>query len=958
MSSSKLRPHRCLIVLALTLCCHTARAAQAVEAPDPAEWTQVLSGTWQFAPEDSTDFQPAPVPGYWGKTPQGQQVGWKEFLKWKHGTYRRTFDMPTDRAGAVLEFDMIRWGGQVLVNGQPAGSHDLGYSPVILDVSKLARPGVNQLDVRARGWAALERYQGKHIQIPIGAGHWFGHKEGGIPSRVCLRLYSGARVGPLAITPRIAGPTCSVATQVVAGPAPWQGTIAAQVITDDGTAAVSPVRRQAVQLDANQSVTVELKNIQAPGASLWSPDAPVLHRMVVWLEKADDRSVACVRDDVFGFREVTTRDGNFYVNGRRTPLFGGTLLVMYSLLDMWADQQRLTDVHVKLFKRMHGVAFRSHMNPLPRHWLDLCDRNGILVFPEFPNFPDVQIKGDASPYDLPDYWKNLQRDAAGLIANRFNHPSVVGWSASNEGNGFGDWERKHLVPFVKSVDPTRLVMLSGDITPDIADQHDFAALWWGTYAHLDRLIFDLARVYPDRLTGCTEYGAFSGQHRWYGRHAPPRDSDQYRNDVAQIRMEHTEAMRRARFDIIMPYGIRYGRASQTGRYADCGPGYHALRNAYSSMAVSLDWSLRHVTAGSTLEVPVWVMSDADAAAGPVQVDVMLLDRRPDFDWDGATDGLKVLARTSFETDLTAWAHRQQTITLTAPTTPGSACLAAVLRKKGDENTVAISLRPIRVYAPLPPLTRPLVVGVVETDERLADWLRRRGHRVVLPYLDERPDVILIAEGRLYDERARTHGFSMSNRVANGCRMVVLEQHAWQADRMQENMRQALDGVTAKPVQIALENVFTEPGFESIVGPSADYARLSGLEHEALRVGLHPDTEAAEAQQTGPGAKLTPDADQAAPATSAQPSVWTPMIVGFSISPEQPDFALARRNYGKGHVLACQIPLAGRLDPGDPDQFDPVAERLLALLIESDELATVRPPTTQPTEGQPESQPSQ
>ncbi|HUW82129.1 MAG TPA: glycoside hydrolase family 2 TIM barrel-domain containing protein [Phycisphaerae bacterium] len=957
MSGTKLRLYCCLIALGLMLCCNTARAAHPVEAPDPAEWTQVLSGTWQFAPEDSTDFQPAPVPGYWGKTPQGQQVGWKEVLNWKQGTYRRTFDVPTDHAGAVLEFDMIRWGGQVLVNGQSAGSHDLGYSPVVLDVSKLTRPGVNQLEVKARGWAALERYQGKHIQIPIGAGHWFGLKEGGIPGQVYLRLYDGARIEPLRIVPTAAGPSCDLSTRVTAGPAPWQGTIAAQVITDDGTTAVSAVRRQAVQLDANQSVTVELKDIQASGASLWSPDAPVLHRMVVWLEQADDRRVACVRDDVFGFREVTIKDGNFYLNGRRLALFGATELVMYSLLNMWDDQDRLHAVQVRLFKAMNAVAFRSHMNPLPRRWLDLCDRNGILVFPEFPNFPDVQIKGDESPYDLPDYWKNLQRDAAGLVASRFNHPSVVGWSASNEGNGFGDWERQRLVPFVKSVDPTRLVMLSADITPEIADQHDFAGLWWGTYAHLDRLIFDLARVYPDRLTGCTEYGAFSGGYRWYGRHEPPHDSDEFRNDVAQILMEHTEAMRRARFDIIMPYGIPYGRASQTGQDADCGPGYHALRNAYSPMAVSLDWSRRHVVAGSTLNVPVWVISDADAAAGPMQVDVLLLDRRPGFDWDGATDGVKVLARTSFEIDLSAWAHRQQKVTLTAPATPGGACLAAVLRKKGDQKTVAISLRPLRVYPPLPALKRPRVVGVVETDGRLADWLGRRGHRVVLPYLDKRPDVILIAEGRLYDERARTHGFSMANRIANGCRMVVLEQQAWQADRMQENMRQALDGVTARPIQVALENVFTEPGFESILGPAADYARLNGLENEALRVGLHPDAEAVETEQTGPGAKLTPDADQAASATAAQPSVWTPMIVGFGTSAEQPDWALARRDYGKGHVLACQIPLTGRLDPGTADQFDPVAERLLALLIESDELTAVEPLTTQPAEHQPESQPS-
>jgi len=63
-----------------------------------------------------------------------------------------------------------------------------------------------------------------------------------------------------------------------------------------------------------------------------------------------------------------------------------------------------------------------------------------------------------------------------------------------------------------------------------------------------------ARLNPDRLTSCTEYGQFGGGKRWYGPRGKPEDPVELQQDVARIVMEQTEAMRRARFDIIMPYG--------------------------------------------------------------------------------------------------------------------------------------------------------------------------------------------------------------------------------------------------------------------------------------------------------------------------------------------------------------------------------------------------------------------
>jgi len=905
------------------------------EAPEAARWNISLDGTWLFAPAGSTDFKPARVPGYWwADSDYKKTTTWRAAQKWKSGTYRRQFSAPGDGTGVVLDFEMIRWGGRVLVNGKSAGQQDLGYSPLELDVTGLLKNGKNELEVIPRGWTSLERYQGKDIQIPVGAANWFGIKHGGIPGHVFLRLYRGARIGRLRIVPRIDGPACDVTTQLTAAGAPWKGWLAAQVLSVDGSEAFSAVKRLEVSLSAGQSLTVTLKDIRAPKAKLWWPERPALYRLVAWLEPAGQQTVACVRDDTFGFREVSSKDGRFCLNGRPIALFGATKLVMGRKLRMMHDPELLWKVEVELFKKMNGVAVRGHVDPLPREWLDMCDRGGVLLFPEFPNFPDVQRQGDLSPYELPLYWKNLQREIRGIISVRFNHPSIVGWSASNEGNGYGDWERCNLVPFVKSVDPTRLVMLSADVSEDIADSHNFAGMWWGTQADFERVARRLAEAYPNSIVGNTEYGQFRPRASWYGRRKIDTNSAEFQKDLAMLRMEQTEVLRRLRFDIIMPFGTRIGRAHDTGRYEDTSPAYHALRNALSSLGVSIDLSNRHASAGGALVVPVWVISDSETAKGPVEVRLYLLDKHPGFDWDGKPAGVTVVRKAQYSTKISPWQALRKDVTIRLPDKPGDYTLAAVVRKQGADEAAAISLRPLRLYGPLPPLRRPRTVGVIERGGKITRWLKARGHKVVLPFGGLRPEVIIIGEGRLYDTQLRQYGFAIANRVeVGGSRLVVLEQSAWDAKAMQENMARALARITAAPLpKTAVMSLFPEPPAEQVLGTYRDYRRLNGLEHIGLRVCLVP-AEVAVAEGKAPQAKLTPAADGARTVAATGDNPWRPMMCGFGAGGAKAVWALAHRKFGKGEIYACQVPLAGRLDPANAVEYDPVAERLLAFLIE-------------------------
>jgi hypothetical protein len=922
------------------------------QAPDPREWTVSLDGTWQFAPQDSTDFQPAQVPGFWGSTPQARKAGPKAVLGWKTGTYRRDFQVPAGKTGAMIDFDMLRWGGEVLVNGRSAGTYDLGHSPVSFDISALVRPGSNRLEVRPRGWAALERYQGKDIQIPVGAGNWFGIKDGGIPDDVTLRLYNQAWIGALKVTPVAATFSCHVATCVGAGPGGWKGQIAAQIVSDDGQIK-SQVRRLALEVPAGATVDVEVRNVMAWEVHAWRPGSPAMYRMIVWLEGEDGESIAAVREDTFGFCDLRLADGRLAINSDMVPLFGGTELVMYRMLELFDDPDRFKAVQVDLFKGMNGTAFRSHVNPLPRRWLDWCDRYGILVVPEFPNFPDVQRSSGESPYELPEYWRNLYREARGIVAARFNHPCIVGWSVSNEGSGFGDWERRFLVPYVKSLDPRRFVMLAGDVSADVADQHNFSGMWWGTFGEFQRSVAEFARFYPGRMLGCSEYGQYAPSKRWYGPEQVTAQSGEFQDDLARILMEQTEALRRARFSLIMPFSYGAGwfgrKAGQTGRPEDAAAPYHALRNALAPLGVSFE-SPRHAVAGTTVEIPVWLYSDSANAYGRVEATLYLLDKNPGYDWRGDLDGLNVLGSGSFEAQVEVGQAVHQNVSLYLPAETRACYLAAAAKDVRSGRLLAVSLKPLRLYEALDGPAERLTVGVIEKDRRLTRWLHGRGHKVVMAYGDQKPDAIIISEGCLYDERIRTWGASLTSRLRSGTRLIILEQCNWDAQVMQPDISKALAGLTTVPQQTSLENLFPRPALAEVVGTAADLRRLNGLDNVAMRVALVPVGQVEAAASQPASARLAPDTDKEQGAAS-QPSAWTSLIDGYGLRGEKPGWALATRTFGEGQVLACQVPLVGRIDRGDASQFDPVAERLLVFLLEGrlpeGVLATASAPASQP-----------
>lgn len=996
-------PTNLLQVLAAVLCAvatlapaHAADQAAAEQprsAPDSAPYCQSLNGAWELAAPGSDQFTAVTVPGLWN-----EKAG-KDARDWPTATYRKALPPPAPAAAhlpaAVVEFDAISWGGEVLLNNRSVGTHRFGYTGCAFDLTAALQAGDNLLTVKPIGWTAIDRYPGGMTKIAVGAANWFGNRMGGIPGDVRLYRYDGAWIESFRVYPQVLGrqqPACRLVIPIhAAADQDFTGVLCVQILADDGLTPRSTVWQKSIVLKADARLSIATDPIDLPGAPLWSPATPTLHRARVWLLKTPAAgqpaaaTPAAVREDRFGLREVAIKGTRLEINGQPYSLFGYTGVGAYYNFDLIADPAKLTEFQVTHFKAMNGVAFRCHQNPLTRAWLDLCDRHGVLVICEFHNFPDRQIQPIdtiENPYERKEFWTNFRQEIADLVQDRFNHPAIVVWSATNEGNGFSDWERAHLYPWVKQQDTTRPVMFSSDVTPEIADTHNFCGNWWGTHADFERIETDLAAAFPDRLFGCTEFGQYQFGANLYGEQVRTKTRPpEFDRDFAQLLMEDIEVLRRLRSGLILPFCVPH-RPRQDDQPFAPDERFLAMKSAYAPLSLSLNRSRRHAVSQQTLNLPVMVYSDAADAQGDLQIDLYLLPEHPGYGWDGRLQDRTALATATAVAAVNPFAAANLDVQLTLPAVadkPLAAVLAAVLRRKDAPPAapaLAVSYRPLTIYPPIPALAPAAkrIVAVLEQGNEIATWLQARGHTVVPIMTDRNPDVIVIGPDMLSSGYLGMYQFMSLMRIKNGARLVILEQRLWTADAFANDL---LTGLESAAPRAAIEALFPAATAAAQIGSAADFRKLNGLGGVALRTALHPPkpvaaavpppatnlapvpneppatgtvqpptvapappptAPAASAATPPPAAPAATDDDDTWPVPGAIPpaaSPWETLLCGYSRGLKQPDIALARRTYEKGEVFACQIPLVARLNvTGHPDAYDPVAERLFIHLIES------------------------
>ncbi|HXM95711.1 MAG TPA: glycoside hydrolase family 2 TIM barrel-domain containing protein [Candidatus Dormibacteraeota bacterium] len=411
----------CSLVLLVVLLVFTVGAA--------AQVTPLEQG-WKFLPDSNGELSSSEVinaPG-WRDVRVG--LSWNaqfDDLRDYAGVawYRTTVEVPqfVEPGHVLLRFGAVDYFCEVFLNGKSVGTHEGGYTPFTLDVTRSTRPGWNQMLVRVVD-PPMDPKENRarfpewiYDEIPHGKQNWYVQTSG-IWQPVLLEFRPALYIESVHVTTHVDG---QVQADVRVG--------GSQNMSSHALPLTVMIRDETGRTQFTETVTVE-----GPGAKgfqgridsprLWSPDHPVLYSIEARL---GDASVDVLRDR-FGFRSFEARDGKLFLNGE--PFY------MRSALDQDfypetiytpPSKQYMRDMMIE-GKRLGLNLLRCHIKVPDPAYLEAADEVGMLVWYEIPSWNDAHhFTSKAAERGEKTFAEMVERD--------WNHPSIVIQSIINESWG-------------------------------------------------------------------------------------------------------------------------------------------------------------------------------------------------------------------------------------------------------------------------------------------------------------------------------------------------------------------------------------------------------------------------------------------------------------------------------------------------------------------------------------------
>lgn len=178
-------------------------------------------------------------------------------------------------------------------------------------------------------------------------------------------------------------------------------------------------RRQKARLDGKPVVIP----FAVDDPRLWSPSDPALYQVSVSIGDDTTTDSVAVRT---GFRNIlATPTGGFAVNGERIPV-RGVALYHDNAISGGALIAPDYDSDLQQIRALGANALRSAVMPHAQYLYDRCDEQGMLVWIDAP-LHRAPFLADAAYYATPQFEQNGLQQLQEIIAQNYNHPSVVMW---------------------------------------------------------------------------------------------------------------------------------------------------------------------------------------------------------------------------------------------------------------------------------------------------------------------------------------------------------------------------------------------------------------------------------------------------------------------------------------------------------------------------------------------------
>ena len=390
--------------------------------------------------------------------------------------YVRDFEISSSwtNGKVILHFGAVDWQARVFVNSNYIGSHKGGYTPFSFDISKYVLfDESNTLEVHVFDPTNKGRQErGKQVLKPWAV---FYTAVSGIWQTVWLEYVPEVHVESITITPKVDS------NSVIISNFCSNANVTNYEICYSVFFKGRKIEERASKI--NSSETIKLSNIH-----LWSPKDPNLYDLEVELVKQNE-TLDRVKS-YFGVRKIEyKKDENgilrFYLNNEKIFMFG-VLDQGYwpdGLYTAPTDEALLFDI--KKAKELGFNTIRKHIKVEPLRWYYHCDREGMLVWQDFPNGGSLwagilsMFTGKKINFKFGRKKESIKsqfyKETTEIVRSLYNFPSIVVWVPFNE--GWGQFETRKVTDYVRTLDFTRLIdSASGWVDKgcgDIADIHDY-----------------------------------------------------------------------------------------------------------------------------------------------------------------------------------------------------------------------------------------------------------------------------------------------------------------------------------------------------------------------------------------------------------------------------------------------------------------------------------------------------
>jgi beta-galactosidase len=425
--------------------------------------------------------------------------------------YERILEVPRSWQGRrlFLNFEGVNSVAAIFVNQKMVAEHIGGYTAFSLEITEAVHPGKNVIMVQVSNAYRLD-------VLPL---HGDFNVYGGIHRPVSLLITdqnyispidygsSGVYLQQLQVSEERAN--LSVLTKLSLKN-PVGLSLRSRVTDQEGNV----IATETTGLGASgQTELSQAVNIAKP--HLWNgKQDPYLYHVEVCLLKDGQVVDQVVQPLGLRYFKVDPEKG-FYLNGRYLNLYGvGRHEDMAGKGSALSDQDQEADMGLLL--ELGATAARLTHYPHGKHFYDLCDQNGIVLWSEIPFVGPGGYTGTG--YVNTELLRsNVKHMLTELIRQNYNHPSVCFWGLFNELKLDFDDPRpfiQELNALAKTEDPSRLTTLASNLganefteLTDLMAWNKYYGWYGGQFSEIGKWADQTHSLLPLKPIAVSEYGA-------------------------------------------------------------------------------------------------------------------------------------------------------------------------------------------------------------------------------------------------------------------------------------------------------------------------------------------------------------------------------------------------------------------------------------------------------------------